>query len=183
MTYGDATFSNGIARFTLKKNETKKFTNIPAGWHYRVEEIRKAGYPTTLVNGTKGYVASGTVTAGGQATVTYTNQTPPPYHPGEPVSAQVVKKLADGTKDDGRKYRFHVHFRNLEILNNEQLPKIERGNNLDVSSDKTADVVADLKAGDALKFINLNEEAEMTVTEEGGSYFSSYVVTNNGMNS
>lgn len=183
VTYGDATFSNGVARFTLKKNETKKFTNIPAGWHYRVEETRNAKYPTTLVNGTKGYVASGTVTAGGQATVTYTNQTPPPYHPGEPVNAQVVKKLADGTKDDGRKYRFHVHFRNLEILNNEQLPKIERGNNLDVSSDKTADVVADLKAGDALKFINLNEEAEMTVTEEGGSYVSSYVVTKNGMKS
>lgn len=180
VTYGDATFSNGIARFTLKKNETKKFTNIPAGWHYRVEEIRKAGYPTTLVNGTKGYVASGTVTAGGQASVTYTNRISPPKA-GELYTAQVVKKLADGTKDDGRKYRFHVHFRNVRILNMENAPETASGTPLDIAEDGSSDISFDLAANSAMKFINLNEEAEMTVTEEGGSYVSSYIVTKSGV--
>lgn len=179
VTYGDATFSNGVARFTLKKNETKKFTNIPAGWHYRVEETRNAKYPTTLVNGTKGYVASGTVTAGGQATVTYTNRITPPYD--SPLyTAQVTKKLADGTKDDGGKYRFHVHFRNLEIKNAENVPKTSSGTILNVSADGTADFSFDLSAGSGMKFINLNEGAEMTVTEDGGNFVSSYVITKNG---
>lgn len=180
VTYGDATFSNGIARFTLKKNETKTFSNIPAGWHYRVEETRKAGYPTTLVNGTKGYVASGTVTAGGQASVTYTNRISPPKA-GEQYTAQVVKKLADGTKDDGRKYRFHVHFRNVRILNMEKAPETASGTPLDIAEDGSSDISFDLAANSAIKFVNLNEEAEMTVTEEGGSYVSSYIVTKSGM--
>lgn len=179
VTYGDATFSNGVARFTLKRNETKKFTNIPAGWHYRVEETRNAKYPTTLVNGTKGYVASGTVTAGGQASVTYTNRITPPYD--SPLyTAQVTKKLADGTKDDGGKYRFHVHFRNLEIKNVENVPKTSSGTILNVSADGTADFSFDLSAGSGMKFINLNEGAEMTVTEDGGNFVSSYVITKNG---
>lgn len=50
--YGDVEFINGKATFTLKHNEKKTMTGIPAGMTYTVTESDNAGY-TVTVNGTK----------------------------------------------------------------------------------------------------------------------------------
>lgn len=48
-TYGDMTFENGVAEFTLKDNETKTAVDLPAGIKYTVteKEADQNGYITT----------------------------------------------------------------------------------------------------------------------------------------
>lgn len=58
--YGDVEFINGKATFTLKHNEKKTMTGIPAGMTYTVTESDNAGY-TVTVNGTKETTATGKI--------------------------------------------------------------------------------------------------------------------------
>ena len=46
-TYGDMTFENGVAEFTLKHGESKTATKLPAGTHYTVTESENEGYSVT----------------------------------------------------------------------------------------------------------------------------------------
>lgn len=68
-TYGDMTFTNGVATFTLKHDETKTALNLPAGLQYAVveEEADKDGYTTTSSGD------SGTINAGYKATAAFNN--------------------------------------------------------------------------------------------------------------
>ena len=56
-TYGDMTFTNGVAEFTLKHGENKTATGLPAGITYEVEEQEadQDGYKTSAT-GTKGTI-------------------------------------------------------------------------------------------------------------------------------
>ncbi len=86
-TYGDMTFTNGVAEFTLKHGETKTATGLPAGVTYTVTELEanQDDYTTTEKGG------SGTITAGGTANAKFVNNKPnepekpdKPYEPDEP---------------------------------------------------------------------------------------------------
>ena len=70
--YGDVEFINGKATFTLKHNEKKTMTGIPAGMTYTVTESDNAGY-TVTVNGTKETTATGKIESGKTATVAFNN--------------------------------------------------------------------------------------------------------------
>lgn len=67
-TIGDMTFANGVATFTLKHNESKT-ANLPTGITYGVveTEANQDGYTTASTG------ASGTITANGAATASFTN--------------------------------------------------------------------------------------------------------------
>ena len=82
-TYGDVTFINGVATFTLKHNESKTIKDIPAGYTYTVTESDNAGYTVTSEND------EGTIEGGKTADVKFTNTkgstptpTPTPYNGG-----------------------------------------------------------------------------------------------------
>lgn len=49
-TYGDMTFENGIATFTLKADESKTAIGLPAGTGYTVSESDNSGYTVTVNN-------------------------------------------------------------------------------------------------------------------------------------
>lgn len=68
-TYGDMTFTNGVATFTLKHDETKTALNLPAGLQYAVveEEANEDGYTTTSSN------SEGKIKAGYKATASFNN--------------------------------------------------------------------------------------------------------------
>lgn len=68
-TYGDMTFTNGVATLTLKHGETKTALDLPAGLQYAVveEEADKDGYTTTSSGD------SGTINAGYKATAAFNN--------------------------------------------------------------------------------------------------------------
>lgn len=70
--YGDVEFINGKATFTLKHNEKKTMTGIPAGMTYTVTESDNAGY-TVTVNGTKETTATGKIESGKTAAAAFNN--------------------------------------------------------------------------------------------------------------
>lgn len=49
-TYGDMTFKNGVATFSLKKDESKEAKNLPEGIGYEVEEESYVGYKAAPTN-------------------------------------------------------------------------------------------------------------------------------------
>ena len=65
---GGVTFTNGVATFTLKHNQEKSITGIPAGYTYTVTE-NADGYTQSITSGS----ATGTVEKGKTATVTFNN--------------------------------------------------------------------------------------------------------------
>ena len=50
--YGDMTFTNGVATFTLKHGQSKTATKLPAGTSYTVDESDNSGYTVTKTNAT-----------------------------------------------------------------------------------------------------------------------------------
>ena len=67
VTYGGVTFINRVATFTLKHNQEKKITEIPAGMTYTVTESDNAGYTVTMSGNT------GTIKAGETSTAAFNN--------------------------------------------------------------------------------------------------------------
>lgn len=65
--YGDMTFANGVATFTLKHGQSKTATKIPAGVSYTVEESDNSGYTVTKTN------TEGTIQKGMTATAAFEN--------------------------------------------------------------------------------------------------------------
>lgn len=65
---GGVTFTNGVATFTLKHNQEKSITGIPAGYTYTVTE-NADGYTQSITSGS----ATGTIEKGKTATVTFNN--------------------------------------------------------------------------------------------------------------
>ena len=72
-TYGEMTFKDGVATFTLKHGQTKTATGLPGGITYTVseEEANQNGYTTTASG------AGGTIPIGGTATAAFTNHNDP----------------------------------------------------------------------------------------------------------
>ena len=87
--YGDMSFTNGVATFTLKGGESKTATNLPAGTSYTVAEADYSadGYVTTKSGDT------GTITDGQTATAAFTNtkNTTTPTHTPKPADPTTPK--------------------------------------------------------------------------------------------
>ncbi|WP_058985560.1 DUF7601 domain-containing protein [Hugonella massiliensis] len=66
-TYGDMTFTNGVASVTLKAGESATATHLPAGTSYQVAETSNADYASTATG------ASGTIAKDATATAAFTN--------------------------------------------------------------------------------------------------------------
>ena len=81
--YGQMTFVNGVATFTLHDGESILAENLPDGITYTVTEAEanQDGYSTTATGDT------GTITAGGTASAVFTNHRPgsDPDDPDEPI--------------------------------------------------------------------------------------------------
>ena len=65
--YGDMTFHDGVAEFTLKHGQSMKATGLPAGIRYTVTESDNAGYTVTSTGET------GSIVAGDTAVVVFNN--------------------------------------------------------------------------------------------------------------
>ena len=73
-TYGDMTFKNGVANFTLKHGERKNATGLPAGVEYTVTESNNSGYSVTMkVDDEVKEEATGTVPANDTSEVLFNN--------------------------------------------------------------------------------------------------------------
>ena len=118
-TYGDMTFTDGVATFKLKHNESKTAANLPAGTGYTVTETEagKDGYTTTAENET------GTITKGTTVTAKFTNsKSSTPVNPDpDPKPIQktgnltVSKTVAGDAGETNRAFTFKVTLDNASI--------------------------------------------------------------------
>ena len=104
--YGEMTFIEGIATFTLKHNESKTASGLPAGVQYQVEESDNSGY-TVTVNGADSKTAVGKIEAEKTAEAAFDNYKPgggggPGGGPDSTSVTLKAEKLLDGKapKDD-----------------------------------------------------------------------------------
>lgn len=98
-TYGDMTFTNGVANITLKHNQTLTASNLPANITYRVveTEANQNNYITSYTKDT------GTIKVDETVNATFTNT----YK--MPVGNLSVKKVVDGSaKDPNKIFNFTV---------------------------------------------------------------------------
>lgn len=103
-TFGDMTFKDGVAEFTLKDGESKTASGLLSGVKYTVEEKKADGFTVTKTGDT------GTIKANATAEVTFTNTkgtpptpTPTPT-PGPKIDTRqvrVVKAWKDGDNAGG----------------------------------------------------------------------------------
>ena len=77
-TYGDMTFVDGVASFTLKHGQTAAASGLPAGTAYTVTEADAEGYTTSASN------AQGTISQTALAAVTFLNTAEEPEQPDDP---------------------------------------------------------------------------------------------------
>lgn len=70
--YGDITFKDGVATFTLKANESKTAHGLPAGVGYTVSESNNEGY-TVTVNNVETTSTSGTIIADDTVVAVFNN--------------------------------------------------------------------------------------------------------------
>ncbi|MDD5917694.1 MAG: InlB B-repeat-containing protein [bacterium] len=99
-TYGDVSFENGIATFTLKGGESKTASSLPNGMGYTVKEADYSsdGYVTTKTGDT------GEIVGGETATAAFTNtkNSTPPEDPDDPpvtpeTGSLTISKTVTGT--------------------------------------------------------------------------------------
>lgn len=92
--YGDMTFLDGVAAFTLKHGQSKKAAGLPAGLRYTVTESGNAGYTVTSTGET------GSIPAGDTAVALFNNHKSGDDSGNDKVSVTVKKvwKLDNGGK-------------------------------------------------------------------------------------
>ena len=91
--YGDMTFTDGVATFTLKHGQSKTATGLPAGVSYTVTESNNSGYTVNKTNDT------GTIQQDVPATAAFENRndTPPSYEVSFLKANEAGNPLSDAT--------------------------------------------------------------------------------------
>lgn len=100
--FGGMTFTDGVATFTLKHNESMTATGLPAGIGFTVTEGDNSGYTVTSVEGTTtaGGTITGTIPAEDTAEVIFNNyKSGGGGGPGDSYTSLSVKKIWE--LDDG----------------------------------------------------------------------------------
>lgn len=95
--FGDMTFTDGVAEFTLTNNQTKKAEKLPAGLYYTVTEASADGFTLTAHTGDKGVISK---TETSSASFTNTRDE------GGLVVSKTVK--SDITADHSKEFSFKV---------------------------------------------------------------------------
>lgn len=99
-SYGELTFENGIAVFTLKDGESKTGRSLPAGISFTVEESDNAGY-TVTVNGSSQATATGSIVANTTAKAAFNNHKED-LTPDENTMEVTVMKVWDDNDGENR---------------------------------------------------------------------------------
>lgn len=115
VTYGNVKFTNGVAKFTLKHNESVTITGIPAGLNYAVTESDNNGY-TVTVNGENTTLATGTIAAGETSTAAFKNTKNYVYPPNPPIMDEITVEITgnsdsvvyDGTEHSVKGYTVKI---------------------------------------------------------------------------
>lgn len=157
-TYGEMTFTNGVATFILKNGESKTATDLPNGITYEVTEADYTadGYVTTSEG------AAGTITGGKTVTAAFTNtRNVTPQHGSLTVKKTVTGDLADKEQY----YNFTITF---DAEGSYSYTGSKSG------TIKSGDTVQ-LKHGESITISDLPTGTTYSVTESGNEGYFVYV--------
>lgn len=100
-SYGDMTFTDGVATFTLKHNEKKTATGLPAGITYKVaeSEANQDGYTTEVTGESGSIVKDQTATAA--FTNTKSDESVQPDNPNKPDKSNKTVKTSNTSPKTG----------------------------------------------------------------------------------
>lgn len=113
--FGDMTFENGIAVFTLKDGESKTAADLPENITYTVKESNNSGY-TVTVNGTDQITASGTITAGKTNTEVFNNHKGGGSSAGPAKVILKAKKILDNKAPVDNSFNFLLKDENGKLI-------------------------------------------------------------------
>lgn len=168
--FGDTVFTDGKARVGVKPGEKKTFSDLPAGTTYAVEEEKYRWFSTESEN------AKGTLNAGDNQTVKFTNHyTPDKVLDYKPGTGFTLKKNVTGFFQNAQNYAFDVSFRKLEPGTEYALSD---GKTFTADEDGNGYVKTALGNSDSVSFNGLPVGAQYRITEEGGDWSSAYKITN-----
>lgn len=166
-TYGDMTFTNGVATFTLTGGESKTATGLPAGITYVVTEADyfADGYVTTKIGDTGKIVANTTATAAFMNT-----KTPPPPDNPEYGSLTVKKTVTGDLADKDQYFTFTITF---------DAPGSYSYTGSKSGTIKSGDTV-ELKHGESITISGLPAGTTYVVTESGNNGYRVYASGDKG---
>lgn len=112
-TYGDMTFTDGVAVFTLKHGQSKTAIGLPAGIGYTVEESENSGYTVTKTKDRWGINPDETVEA---VFENHKDAPTPPTPPTPKTGSLMVTKTVSGTgSDQNEEFTFTVTLDRTDI--------------------------------------------------------------------
>ena len=162
-TYGDMTFENGVATFTLKGGERKTASGLPNSVGYTVEEADYSsdGYVTTKTGDT------GTIPGGGTVTAAFVNTKNTVVPPSPPRTGNLtISKTVTGEMGDRSKYfSFRIEF--------------DAEGSFSYTGSKSGEIssggTVQLKHGESITISGLPAGTKYSVTESGNTEYRVYV--------
>ena len=187
-TFGDVSFTGGVATVYLKGGESVSLSDIPAGVAYKISEDAVSGYTTTISGGTASEgtnTVTGTIVKDTTDTVTYTNTKNQESGGGDtpttPAGSFKVKKVTvNGTDTD--EFSFAAALTNLSA-NTDYTIAITRADSTSETITATSNAAGiayvefQLKNGDVAQFTGLPIGSKYQIKEASSDYTSSFEIT------
>lgn len=168
---GYVSFKNGSAIVSLKNNEAKTITNIPAGLTYEVTENAVQNYTSASLN------ASGAIISNETSHVVFKNTTTYKEPVAKTQALYVTKesKLSNGGTDtaDTTEYMLSIKITNLSVGTEITCSK----GTLTADKNGVIEASAGMKNGDTIVFYDIPVGAQYRITEEGSGKITSYRIT------
>lgn len=169
--FGSVPFVDGVANVSLANGESITIDSIPVGVSYAVTEQEVTGYETTKTGDT------GTIASGVTSEAAFTNKQTYNNDALTYVPLTITKTVTGTPKSDTDIYTMHATITGLTAG---MLLSLSNGQTVTVADDGTADITFQLKDGGSVTINNIPVGAQYIVTEDGGSWYSSYVLTDAG---
>lgn len=169
--FGSVPFVDGVANVSLANGESITIDSIPVGVSYAVTEQNVTGYETTKTGDT------GTIASGVTSEAAFTNKQTYNNDALTYVPLTITKTVTGTPKSDADIYTMHATITGLTAG---MLLSLSNGQTVTAADDGTADITFQLKDGGSVTINNIPVGAQYIVTEDGGSWYSSYALTDAG---
>lgn len=169
--FGSVPFVDGVANVSLANGESITMDGIPSGVSYVVTEQSASGYETTKTGD------AGTIASGVTSEAAFTNKQTYNIDDLAYVPLTITKTVTGTPKSDTDLYTMHATITGLTAG---MFLSLSNGQTVTAADDGTADITFQLKDGGSVTISDIPVGAQYVVTEDGGSWYSNYTVTDNG---
>ena len=170
--FGDVAFNEGVGTFTLSDGESVEISGIPVGTAYGVDESNSYGYTPSW----SGAAVSGIITEENKDLSLFCLNTLPPPPPREYVDLTVTK-IVTGHYSHANPFTFTASFSGLDPYAEYQYTAAGVSGSFTASETGEAYVTFALADGESASFLQIPEGAQYQISEDGGDWTASYLIT------